>query len=78
MQDGPYRMVRHPIYAGLLAMYIGSSAVSGAWHALLGLALALIAYARKVRLEEATLIRAFGEEYCKYRRLTWALFPGFY
>ena len=68
--------VRHPIYTGLLAMYAGTAIVSGEWHALLGVVLALLAYARKIRLEEANLLRGFGADYAAYQRETKALVPG--
>ena len=76
IRSGPYRMLRHPIYTGLLAMYLGSVLVTGEWLALVGLAMALFAYWRKIRLEEANLNVAFGTDYDAYRRDTWALVPG--
>lgn len=78
MRSGPYRVVRHPIYTALLAMYLGTTIVSGQMHALIGLVLALIAYLRKTRLEETNLVNAFGADYIEYRDKTWALLPGVY
>jgi protein-S-isoprenylcysteine O-methyltransferase Ste14 len=78
VRSGPYAWVRHPIYTALLAMYLGSAMVSGEWHALLGLGLALIAYGRKVRLEGANLIASFGAEYREYCANTRALLPGLF
>jgi protein-S-isoprenylcysteine O-methyltransferase Ste14 len=76
IRTGPYRVVRHPIYTGLLAMYIGTAMVSGEWLAVVGVAVALFAYWRKVRLEEVNLDHAFGPAYAEYRRATSALIPG--
>jgi len=76
VRSGPYALVRHPIYTALLAMYAGSAMVSGEWHALLGLALAAIAYGRKVQLEETNLLESFGARYREYCGRTWALLPG--
>ena len=76
IRTGPYRWVRHPIYTGYLAVYVGTAIVSGQWHALLGVMLALIAYARKIPLEEADLVRGFGADYAAYQRETKALIPG--
>lgn len=73
---GPYKLLRHPIYTGLLAMYVGTALVTGRWLAIVGLALAVFAYWRKIRLEEANLNVAFGADYDAYRRETWALVPG--
>ncbi len=78
VRSGPYRMVRHPIYTAILAMYAGSTIVSGEWHALIGMCLALVAYWRKMRMEEANLARAFGAAYGNYRQTTWALLPRIY
>jgi protein-S-isoprenylcysteine O-methyltransferase Ste14 len=78
IRSGPYRFLRHPIYTGLLAMYIGPALVTGEWLALAGVVVACVAYWRKIRLEEATLDTAFGADYEAYRRNTWALVPGIY
>jgi protein-S-isoprenylcysteine O-methyltransferase Ste14 len=78
VRSGPYRVVRHPIYTGLLAMYAGAAIVSGELHALIGLALAVGAYLRKIRLEEANLLKGLGADYRAYRGETWALFPGLF
>jgi protein-S-isoprenylcysteine O-methyltransferase Ste14 len=76
IQTGPYQHLRHPIYTGLLTMYVGLTVATGEWLGLIGLAVAVIAYWRKTRMEEATLGTAFGEKYETYRRDTWAIVPG--
>jgi len=68
IRSGPYRLIRHPIYTALLGLYLGTAIVSGELHALIGWVLAVVAYLRKIRLEEANLAKAFGEEYRSYRR----------
>lgn len=78
IRSGPYRLLRHPIYTGLLAMYAGPAMVTGEWHALIGVAMAAFAYWRKIRLEERNLEVAFGADYDAYRRDTWALVPGLF
>ena len=78
VRSGPYRLLRHPIYTGLLTMYLGTALTTGEWHAALGVALAVFAYWRKIRLEEATMDTAFGAAYETYRRSTWALIPGMF
>jgi protein-S-isoprenylcysteine O-methyltransferase Ste14 len=75
IRSGPYRLLRHPIYTGLLTMYVGTAVVSGEWLAIVGLALAAFAYWRKIRLEEANLNMGFGADYDAYRGDTWALVP---
>jgi len=78
VRKGPYRLIRHPIYTALLGMYAGVAIVWGELHSLIGLGLVLIAYLRKIHIEEANLLAAFGADYRNYRHQTWALFPGIY
>ena len=78
IRSGPYRLLRHPIYTGLLAMYAAPALVTGEWLAVIGLAVAGFAYWRKIWLEETTLYGAFGADYDAYRRTTWALVPGLF
>jgi len=78
IRSGPYRILRHPIYTGLLMMYAGVLLVTGEWLALIGFVLVGLAYWRKVRLEEANLNTAFGAKYDAYRKQSWALVPGIF
>lgn len=75
IRTGPYRMLRHPIYTAMLGMFLGTAIAVSQFHALLGVALLVIAYLRKTRLEDQILARTFGVEYDAYRRETWALVP---
>jgi protein-S-isoprenylcysteine O-methyltransferase Ste14 len=72
---GPYRLVRHPIYTAMLGMFIGTAIVSGRLHALVGVALLVIAYMRKIRLEEERMSEEFGAAYGEYKRESWAVVP---
>lgn len=78
IRSGPYRWLRHPIYTGLLLMYVGSAFVTGGWLATAGVVIAIAAYWRKIRLEEQNLIDAFGAKYEAYRHETWSVVPGVY
>ena len=78
VRSGPYRLIRHPIYSAMFAMYIGTSLVSGELHALVALAILVTAYWRKIPQEERALSKVFGGEYESYRRHTWALIPGLF
>jgi protein-S-isoprenylcysteine O-methyltransferase Ste14 len=75
VRSGPYRLLRHPIYTGILGMYVGTTIIMGTWLGVIGLAIVLLAYWRKIRLEETNLRAAFGAEYDSYRCQTWALMP---
>jgi protein-S-isoprenylcysteine O-methyltransferase Ste14 len=75
IQTGPYRFLRHPMYTGMLGMAAGTAIVSGQYHALLGVALFVLAYIRKIRMEDRVLAAEFGEPYATYRQQTAALIP---
>ena len=75
VRSGPYRNIRHPIYTGVLGMYLGAMIVSGEWHALLGMTIITLAYLRKLRLEEKILSANFGQTWNQWREESWALLP---
>ena len=78
VRSGPYFYVRHPIYTALVGMYVGTGMVSGQVHALVALAITLVAYWRKIRLEERALADAFPADHERYRAETWAWIPGLF
>lgn len=75
VRQGPYSTVRHPIYSGLLLAGLGTALVIGQVHCLIAVAIGLVGFYAKARLEERFMIGRFGEEYEEYRRHTWALVP---
>jgi protein-S-isoprenylcysteine O-methyltransferase Ste14 len=75
IRGGPYALVRHPIYSGLLLALLGTAIAIGEWRALLALALATGAILLRVGAEDALMAEAFGHDYADYRRRTKALIP---
>ena len=75
IRRGPYALVRHPIYSGLLLGFIGTAIVRGEWRGVLAVAIVFVALWRKLRLEERWMSETFGEEYRRYREHTAALIP---
>jgi len=75
IRSGPYRLVRHPIYAGLLLALLGTAVAIGEWRGLLGLALALAGILRRMGAEDALMAETFGDAYLDYRSRTRALVP---
>ena len=75
VRTGPYRLIRHPLYTGMLGMFFGTAIVSGQYHALIGAALGVFVYWGKIRIEERALSEAFGAEYNDYKRHSSALIP---
>lgn len=75
--DGPYRLVRHPAYTGLLLMALGAGIACG--HAVAiaaSVALPLPALVYRIRIEEPVLVRGLGESYGAYARTKKRLIPG--
>jgi protein-S-isoprenylcysteine O-methyltransferase Ste14 len=75
VRTGAYRLVRHPIYSGLLLALIGNVVAIDAWRGMLAIALVLWAVQRRVRQEEAFMIETFGGDYESYRGETAAVIP---
>jgi protein-S-isoprenylcysteine O-methyltransferase len=75
VRRGPYRVVRHPIYSGLLLAMVGTAIGCGELGALLGVAVGLAGWLAKARMEESFLLTRFPKEYGEYRRNVRTLIP---
>jgi protein-S-isoprenylcysteine O-methyltransferase Ste14 len=76
VQSGPYALVRHPIYTGMLFAAYALAAQGAAPDALAGAALLHLTFWRKARVEEGLLESQLGvEAYQAYRRRTPMLIP---
>jgi protein-S-isoprenylcysteine O-methyltransferase Ste14 len=75
IRTGPYAIVRHPIYTGVLFGFIGTALAIGQWRGVLAVAIVFVAFWRKLRLEERWMSETFGEAYQLYRARTRALIP---
>jgi len=73
--SGPYALVRHPIYTGLLFAFLGSAIALGQWRGLLAVAIVYLALLRKYKLEERWMRERFGVAYDTYRAHVKALVP---
>ncbi|MGH9607093.1 MAG: methyltransferase family protein [Terracidiphilus sp.] len=74
--SGPYRLVRHPIYTGILAGFVGSVVADSEVRGLVALAMVFAVLWAKLRLEEKWMQAEFGEQYAAYARKVRALVPG--
>ncbi len=72
---GPYSIVRHPIYTGILAGVVGSTLVLGTYSSLLVIALTLAVLLVRVRQEEGLMLGQFGDEYREYQRRVKRIIP---
>ena len=73
---GPYRYVRHPMYAGLIALVAGMALLLGSWLALAPAALVAGVLMLRIALEERVLVAGL-DGYGEYRsRVRARLVPG--
>jgi protein-S-isoprenylcysteine O-methyltransferase Ste14 len=73
--SGPYSIVRHPIYSGILLGFVGSAIAIGEWRGILAVVIALLSFLYKLRLEERWMREHFGDAYRAYCRRVRALIP---
>ena len=74
--DGPYGITRHPIYTGLLGMFLGTILVIGLGRSLVVLPAGVVVLAIKARMEEALMLESFPRAYPPYRLRVPQLVPG--
>jgi protein-S-isoprenylcysteine O-methyltransferase Ste14 len=78
VDTGPYRLVRHPIYSGLIFAALATAIQKGTPFALLGLAVLTLAFCIKARREERFLRAELGAKtYDAYALKTAMLVPFF-
>jgi protein-S-isoprenylcysteine O-methyltransferase Ste14 len=75
VRTGPYRFVRHPIYTGLLLMFLGTAIYIGELRGFLSIPLVTIGFWIKLRQEERLLRQHFPETYPIYQQEVKALVP---
>lgn len=74
--QGPYSLVRNPIYLGMFGMLISTGLAVGRWPVVIGCAIVfLVGTEIRIRTEEKLLREAFGEKFEEYARNVPALFP---
>ncbi len=72
---GPYALVRHPIYTGLLTGLLGTAIALSQVRGIIVLILFFVAFWFKLRMEEQWMRSQFGESYANYARQTAGLVP---
>jgi protein-S-isoprenylcysteine O-methyltransferase Ste14 len=73
--SGPYALSRHPIYTGLSLMFIGTALVQGTIFSFAAIVLGITSFWIKLKLEEAMMLKHFGEQYSAYQRRVKRLIP---
>jgi protein-S-isoprenylcysteine O-methyltransferase Ste14 len=73
---GPYKLVRHPVYAGGAVIFgLALVFIFNSWILLLWPPLACLIWSALVRKEEKMMKQVFGEEYTRYAARTGRLLP---
>ncbi len=76
VRRGPYRLLRHPSYTGLLLVFAGFGLAIGSWlGAAAALLIGLAGTLPRIRVEEAALAEKFGDDYTDYASSTDRLVP---
>ena len=79
VERGPFRMVRHPSYTGVLLAFVGLALTLDNWAALLVILLPIgVAFIHRMNVEEKALSGALGSQYTNYMRRTKRLVPFVY
>jgi protein-S-isoprenylcysteine O-methyltransferase Ste14 len=76
VRRGPYRVLRHPSYTGMLLIFAGFGLAFGSWvSAAVALLIVFVGVLPRIRVEEAALARAFGADYTDYANSTARVLP---
>lgn len=76
VRRGPYRLLRHPSYAGILLSVAGLGLAFGSWvSAAVALVVVFAGMLPRIRVEERALGHAFGAEYAAYASSTARVLP---
>jgi protein-S-isoprenylcysteine O-methyltransferase Ste14 len=76
VSHGPYRLLRHPSYSGMILICCGYGIALQNWLSLLvAVLLPLSALLYRIHVEEAALASSFGPDYIEYQKHTTRLIP---
>jgi protein-S-isoprenylcysteine O-methyltransferase Ste14 len=79
VERGPFRIVRHPSYAGVLLAFVGLALSLRNWAALVVILVPIsAAFIHRMNVEENALSRALGPRYAEYMKRTKRLVPFVY
>lgn len=76
VRSGPYAIVRHPIYASVLALLMTTVVLRATWErAAICLAIFVVGTEIRVRSEDGLLAARFGEQFAQYKKSVPAYIP---
>jgi protein-S-isoprenylcysteine O-methyltransferase Ste14 len=73
--SGPYALVRHPIYTGLLTMFVATVIVLGHVAGIIAMPFVFVSFWIKLRYEEKLMSEKFPNEYAAYQQRVKRLIP---
>ncbi len=76
--NGPYRIIRHPIYLGVILFSLSIPMILGSLYGFVTILALIPMLLRRIRIEEKALVSKFGQEYLKYAHKTKKLIPYIY
>jgi len=76
VRSGPYGIVRHPIYSGLMVAIIGTAVVFGGYRVIISIICVFLFAWVRITEEEKLMSKQFGQEYSKYKKKVKAIIPG--
>ena len=76
VDTGPYRMIRHPAYTGLIFQFLGLGLTFGTVLSLAAVAIPpVVSLLYRIRIEEAAMLAGVGASYAGYMQRTKRLIP---
>ena len=75
VQDGPYKLIRHPRYLGILIFFTGISLVFQSFLTIFITVILLLVLFWRISVEEALMHQEFGKEWETYCVHSWRLIP---
>ena len=75
IQSGPYCLVRHPIYLGMIMMFLANVLLSGRLGGILGVICLVVSFYVKLLREETVMLAEFPGQYPDYCRRVKRLIP---
>jgi protein-S-isoprenylcysteine O-methyltransferase Ste14 len=78
VMDGPYKLVRHPMYAAASSISLGLACLTQSWAFFCVFCIYLVLIFLLIPMEEDGLRKAYGEQYAAYQQKAKKLVPFVY
>jgi protein-S-isoprenylcysteine O-methyltransferase Ste14 len=78
VMDGPYKLMRHPMYTAALSISLGLACLTQSWGFFCVFCIYLVLIFLLVPMEENGLQKAYGDKYIAYQRKSRKLIPFVY